>query len=479
MDYLPESNNDDDFKGDPDITGIGVILAFLIPAWFTLFITTVELFSKHTDDYGVHPVGLDTVLKRYTLNILKCFIKPRSPRSIRPAIRAMSDQQLITGIALISVGYIQHNTISQYHFYIIYFLGFACFQAYGASLRVLKGYADVQPMMKLWRVMLMTIFFGMLVLNSIITYNWYFLTGSFYSVSSMRLVWAHLVGDYYEYSFVFGFVMLIFVLVWGYLSCIMWVYSRHFKNIPNVPDLFWTGLSMLDLWVDKRVTALARDSIEFSRINTEKKLELWYIAHLYHITLSYLLRLALQSLFWFLSFAILAPLEILSSHIINIWRIYSALLWATIGIVRIKTEQGAYLTDRGREWGFGQILPLFLLILPIMSVVDEYQAASKRERQSQRDVDSTRYHDHEGITSTPQPPLDLGDGNILSQGGRLRREDTEAGVESQSELAERSTTNPRLLFRDRMFGSEVFCIWVSLCALAAFGVSTSGTITYL
>ncbi len=69
--------------------------------------------------------------------------------------------------------------------------------------------------------------------------------------------------------------------------------------------------------------------------------------------------------------------EILSARVLDIWRIIGTVLWGTLQIVNMKSaasDNGMEDTEDG--WGFGQIVPLLLLGLPLMSVWEVIEGQS-------------------------------------------------------------------------------------------------------
>lgn len=71
--------------------------------------------------------------------------------------------------------------------------------------------------------------------------------------------------------------------------------------------------------------------------------------------------------------------QILKSSILDLWRIMSGLVWATNSIVSLR-ENVSQLTMHGDEnvWGFGQILPMLLLALPVAQLWEMIQGIFHR-----------------------------------------------------------------------------------------------------
>ena len=81
----------------------------------------------------------------------------------------------------------------------------------------------------------------------------------------------------------------------------------------------------------------------------------------------FLLQFSLWAVFW----PVFALYEISLSNIVDMWRVFGTLLMATWAIVNLKrlSASSGEMQGNENEWGFGQLLPVLLLILPILSVM--------------------------------------------------------------------------------------------------------------
>ncbi|KAI0882609.1 uncharacterized protein GGS22DRAFT_195829 [Annulohypoxylon maeteangense] len=370
-------------NADPDIAGTGVILAFLISAWSSLVIITVEYFSLHGDDVNFNSNALDELLKGYIWKLTKRFSKPWTLGEVQPAILLVSDQQLITGIAILTVGYIQHCTISQYHFYIVYLLGFMSSQVYDASLHALNLYVNRRPSMKLWRVILMNILFGMLIFNAFVVDHDEFLVYEddddiWYLGSSTQCVWNNFIGTSHYRSSLLDLILSLIVLIWAYLGDMQLFYPHIFKPLDWFIRVIQTpllGLLRFHDYISERMSGAEPPSIGAHRVDTETNPGATCSMNSFPRKLSHIPLLIIQFSIWFLLLPSFTLIEILTSRIVDLWRIYSALLWATISVIKLGKYASSHQSIQGDEsgWGFGQILPLLLLLLPATSVLEIYQ----------------------------------------------------------------------------------------------------------
>ncbi|KAI2632268.1 hypothetical protein GGR54DRAFT_635034 [Hypoxylon sp. NC1633] len=379
-----------DFEADPDI----VILAFLISAWGSLLIVTVEYFSSYEEKVDQDFPWLDGFLAGYFLKLTKPFRikKPWAFESVQAAILIVSDQQLVTGIAISTVGYIQHCAISQYHFYIIYLLTAGACQVYQSSFIYFREFVDRHQSMKLWRAILMTVFYGMVVLNTFVVYEDSFLAGDGYSTyygAPTQCVWDHLVGGaHYTYSLL-DLVVTVTVLIWAYIDGIRHLYPQFFEWLRWVSDFeaFSSSLSRLYDMLKERAISSKQKLDESRQVSSNTKTGAASIMVMYHGMIYGLLSIVTGTLFLVLFVPIFTVSELLMSHSVGLWRTYAGLLVVTIAIAGIRKETSSEDVVRGgseNKWGFGQILPLVLLILPAMSLLEAYQGKSLVTRKGWR-----------------------------------------------------------------------------------------------
>ncbi|KAI1091469.1 hypothetical protein F5B19DRAFT_458473 [Rostrohypoxylon terebratum] len=359
----------DTFDADPDIAGIGVILAFLISAWCSLFVITFEYVSLGK------PNQLDNLLIGYIKKIPMPLKKPWTLKDVEPAILMVGDQQLITGTAILTVGFIQHCTITQYHTYITSLLGFISFQIYDTSLIALNGYVTKHPSMKLWRAVMVTILFVMLILSTIIVNSNDFY---YYPGSATQCIWSNVIGLNHYQDTLIDLGLSLFILVWGYYGEIGLFYPQIFKPFRRIFRAIKTDLYRF-LRAHGRICQQVVEGKSrpdrLHQINTETDPEANSFTNPVDKRLSRLPLLIMTSMSWVLLVIIFTLMGLLGSRIVIVWRIYSALLVSTILLLRVKQEvksQGLINGDED-EWGFGQILPLLLLLLPATSLLEIYQ----------------------------------------------------------------------------------------------------------
>ncbi|OTB04254.1 hypothetical protein M426DRAFT_11877 [Hypoxylon sp. CI-4A] len=488
----------EEFDADPDIAGTGVILAFLISAWFSFLILTIEYFSVYSKDSTNGFTRLDNVLKGYTQKLTRNFKKPWKFKSIQPAVIMVSDQQLVTGTSILTVGYIQHCTMTQYHFYIVFLLGFVALEVYDLALLSVNQYVDKRPEMKLWRAVLMTVLFGMAIVNSFVVDHDEFLREDgddyWYVGAPIQCIWDHFIGSTYYERYRLDLGASLFVLLWGYLQDIHLLYPDFFK---------WLGrflrLSPLPLLLKFREWT-NRKRFEYN-MEADKKTRN-FTGTCRRVSFGFLLS-TFQCMFWLLFLPTFTIWELVRSYIINVGRIFSVLLWASLSISRIKGEVAKYDLIKGDEykWGFGQILPLLLLILPAMQVYETYKGKDPKKQKTERDEDGDNKTPVRGpesehlimqastntnsIFDEPEQSelstysfrlQEVGTATSTDNPHQKRRQDTEARIGYSDDDTMVNDKDDQMDFRDVMYESRLFRFWMVFWVLALLGLITYGAV---
>lgn len=146
---------------DSDISGVGVIIAFTLSAYLTF----VLVFGCYL--FG----GVDgSLLNRVDTHVFR--IRPYRPRSRRflgrvrfnlaleKAIIALSDQQIVTGIAIMAAGFqgLRLGGIDSYHYQTVLYLAWMSSSVHLSALSILAPVLRGRPALRIWRLV------GMLVL---------------------------------------------------------------------------------------------------------------------------------------------------------------------------------------------------------------------------------------------------------------------------------------------------------------------------
>ncbi|KAI0848553.1 hypothetical protein F5Y00DRAFT_262341 [Daldinia vernicosa] len=467
------------FDADPDIAGIGVIAAFLISAWSSLLITSVEYSSRHSDvftPYSGHAVRLDDLLRSYIRQFTRRMKKPWTLQSIQPIVLAASDQQLVTGLAIMAAGYIQHCTITQYHFDIVASLGGIAFIVYQPTLYALDGYTNRDPRMKLWRTILMTILFGMIIPSIFAVFNVNFL--ELYGAST-QCVWDDLIDSHHDTTLDVLLSFNLILTIWAYIDSMRYLYPTIFRRIPRISKIVLTRFEATLRWIDKKAFEHLQSINSTYQVYIDNK-SMKAFATLSHSRLIYtIITIIMRPIFWVIFVPVFTCQEVMSSHLIDIWRAYTATLAWTIEVLSIKQDAVSTGVINGSEnkWGFGQILPLFLLILPAMSTWELF-----RETQHNGNQGGTRNsYSHEHSDYSERIIHNVFDAPSLHHLFQLQEynERQRQAIEAQigfTPIGVVDGARAESDISDRMYESKLFRAWAIFCTLGIFGGSTYSAI---
>ncbi|KAH8682701.1 hypothetical protein BX600DRAFT_522175 [Xylariales sp. PMI_506] len=135
-------------QADPDIAGVGVIIAFIASAAFTLVFTAVCLvFSRTTRVKGGTYNRCDYYLRRYICEWVQektGSVSMVIAETAKDVVLSLSDTQLVTGMAMLVAAVIRLSakSISVYHFSIVTDLVWLSVNTHGLSLLVVRSYTE-------------------------------------------------------------------------------------------------------------------------------------------------------------------------------------------------------------------------------------------------------------------------------------------------------------------------------------------------
>ncbi|KAE8316470.1 hypothetical protein BDV41DRAFT_573754 [Aspergillus transmontanensis] len=145
---------------NPDISGIGVVLGFLLAAWTTLLVLIFHYVAVHPSPRtspGHQRNDLDCFLQDGTRRALKWTPSSHWGPPLETLILGMSDQQLVTGLAIMTSGYAQiQDGLSTSHWNIITSLAWFSSIIHIATLPYLASYFTKKRWLWYIRVTLMS-----------------------------------------------------------------------------------------------------------------------------------------------------------------------------------------------------------------------------------------------------------------------------------------------------------------------------------
>lgn len=102
-DYVYHGGEIPRFVPNPDVAGIGVLIGFLATAYFTFLFVIVYYLTGCVEEKFTNEIDKVVLAKCSLRKYLKSV--RRLELTLRRAILMFSDQQVVTGIALLSSGY--------------------------------------------------------------------------------------------------------------------------------------------------------------------------------------------------------------------------------------------------------------------------------------------------------------------------------------------------------------------------------------
>ncbi|KAJ9664832.1 hypothetical protein H2201_005053 [Coniosporium apollinis] len=363
------------FDADPDIAGIGVLLAFLISTWFTLFFVVFAFFFVEGSLPDESPNGLDQLVIRIMTRLkdsiqlisLKALSttrlgkwiqsrvldtvgqRPMSLKALRRALVMLTDQQLVTGVAILTIGYIQHCTITQYHALIISSLAWMSFATHETSFIFAVEELHNNSFGKAWRTVWIVVLFFMVSMVQLVNYHVGF--AAQFGMPT-QCIWGHMRNGCGRQDFDFYFVVVLFLLTLSFLGTMNALYPSH---------LAWVlALGKPLQWLLRLPSRLHRKARAKSHDNqaTPTQRMLWS---------------AVRRFAFGLVVIVFTVSEILFSNIFTIARLYGVLLWGTINVRWAKNSAAdGGMSGSESEWGFGQILQVLLLALPLFALLETF-----------------------------------------------------------------------------------------------------------
>ncbi|KAI9701401.1 MAG: hypothetical protein M1820_006492 [Bogoriella megaspora] len=379
---------------DPDIAGVGVLIAFLLSAYLTLLIAVVSYVL------GLVPEGQLNIADRefFRANARMALGSRRAKKVTTEAllrgIRAFSDQQIITGIAILVAGWSKllgdkKGNLSAYHFHTIIYLAWMSSNVHLSTLTLLRDPLRGSTFVRWWRLVGMGVLFLGLFIALLPTVFVPFNDAVFYSQTKgagyspfetfnglqwpgakaacfwlwNRPFWA----DYWDgrphphanYGAIFSYVLLI--VSYGYY--VVGLFPKLFKKLGRI--LRWHGQTRLENILRK----MLEDQPNVTDWNIFR-----YEGHL------------LLVLFYAL-FVVIA--DLLISFAGALWALGIGLIWGTLNVlvpwtyINLQTfpAYGEQLsTEIEAHWGFGQIMAVTFLALPILAFLEPFLDDDMKKR---------------------------------------------------------------------------------------------------
>ena len=287
-------------------------------------------------------------------------------------LMTFSDQQLVTGFALLIVGYAQMQSLTEYHFDIVDSLTTLAFVVHDSSSGIVRASVmKKHHTVKRWRGGIVIIFMTLTLATALPMGNQYWLYS--YGMPT-KCVWSQFGGNYNPRTSRFWNMVITMVLqIWGIAS----TFDDYFQS-QHVEWIFNNSGILTVQSIALKVMTFPRDMYLRSIATLDRELNspagvLW--ARWWRVAWWR----AVKVISYITAAAMLLLSEILASEAFELQRQWALLLGSIYRIFLLRDRA----PDEGMEgdenaWGFGQAVPVFLLIIPLSALLESSYGKSAR-----------------------------------------------------------------------------------------------------
>ncbi|CRL25528.1 unnamed protein product [Penicillium camemberti] len=358
------------FEGDPDIPE-QVITSFFVYAILTnllafyayffaegivpddfynlldsLLRTKAQLLLKFTTEWCISPL-FDKISSHVSSSfLLICrsvwqdrVLSIRTER-IHAICLQLADVQLITGASILIILYSTHCTITQYHFHIGSQLAYLSFATFQATFMTIRDHLQGSLYKRLWRYLWIVVMFGAIFPTRILNWNSYFLVGDLYGASVQCAL--DKMNEGWDGMSVLLAVVECVMLFWSF-------YTITISLFPRIPDC--PPFAQIDRFTHWALSWPSRQLLRAQSPNTPAR----------------------KKRFWTSMFFMIIPCrEFAFSEAFGLLRLYAILMYAGHSVI-LERAEAAHQGRQGdeSEWGFGQVMPVLLLAIPLSQFVEE------------------------------------------------------------------------------------------------------------
>jgi hypothetical protein len=292
---------------------------------------------------------------------------PKLVDSIVHITLGLSDQQLVTGLAILITGYTKHCSMKSRHWWIVFDLAFFSSVTHLASLPALRDYLTKYRRFRDLRVFLMLSNYIMLLASAILSFRDYDertkycpIQCTFDQIRIKRFG----VSPIYTVQMVLLSLVFFWQLVMLYASPKAWR-ARHIMIV--MPQYRGVADSEMDAWeefLEEQIPNPATNG--FSNSSGQAGKGFYSRWHSFHKRNRH--RKSYTCLRWVAVMLLSPPAAIVWSFILTMW---------ILGVRRLLWDRQWAIGAENR-WSFGQVLPLLLVVLPFFTVVEVFQGESTR-----------------------------------------------------------------------------------------------------
>jgi hypothetical protein len=260
---------------------------------------------------------------------------------------SFSDQQMVTGFAILTVGLVQIKSITEYHFASVQNLALLSFVVHDVTAVILQEEIVRQRRTRHWR--------GVVVIGSMLIIIAIQLpTGHYYSMWDyglpVKCIWTSMEGNYRPQSrYLWLMMMWTAIMLYSLVQTLRAYFPNAFGRLLDNPVV-----KAVVSYVMEKLLA-PRDAYEFRASRPPGGV----------------FDRCLTRLSWLTAVSIFVTTEVVYSQAFMLqlrWMIMTNSITYIFYLRNTAFENGRQGDED--EWGFGQAVPMFLLILPIATVVE-------------------------------------------------------------------------------------------------------------
>lgn len=344
-----------------DISGIGVVVAFLLSAYTTMALAFAAYFLGAIDIKLLGPV--DILVHRVPM---RSKISPAWQEACQQCILLFSDQQIMTGIAILIAGFVGLTGVMDvYHFQIVIMLAWMSSSVNLTALTVLGRYFEEHKAVFMWRLTGMMILLVLLLVALVPTASihwamWLTPDGDPKTTSG----WAIPAGCFFVREWgqgfspdaPFSYVLILISYAWKLGSVSKATRTLFLRHIRGPIEKYFETLAN---------RAAQRYSAGTRRWNSWT----YYVCMVLYIDL-------------------LVIFEFAASFAASLWISAIGLVYATTEIIIPRRQNAMHFAEED-EWRFGQIVPLILLLQPMGAMLELYRGGTLSKDLSETDMTPT------------------------------------------------------------------------------------------
>jgi len=437
-----------ELKPNPDIAGLGLILAFLITAWTAFgFLATAYLLGYLP---GYHIKRADKA--SFKVNSRRADDRWRA--TLDKVVLIFSDQQLIAGLAIIIAGFVEALTrdLSSYHWHIVTYLAWLSSTVHLITLSLLRSWLSERLLLRNLRMLGMLILLGLLGTAIYPSLNTNFTSGILDSeddnsrgdktrsqATPVRCFWG---GDLSHSLWPpNGDAVLSYVaLIGGYL----WKISQAFDSSRNQSRrwLFTSPSAGLERAAKRRVDGHG------------------------------LVNRMVYRLLVFAYVILVLVVGALESFMATLFFLIGTLIWGTEQLLLARLWAPSTIKSEENVLSFGQLLSLLLLLQPLAAVIEHFGGG--RCRASPPRPSTSGYHSI-GETNMELEPMQKQPTNAITANSPDRKHDTLSQVLRSCTLLspvqklDENTDDPVLdqVHRSRLFRFMIWGLFASVASMVS------------